>query len=242
VGCEDYREALSARLDGEDDPAERGSADAHLRRCAACRRWYEDAAAVTRFARIQPVTVTPQAPKLPKRRRRLSVALRLVLGGFGAAQFFVGIAQAAGLTADKHSHGAVSTIGTVTSGHLWHESAAWNVAIGAGFAWIAIRRTRPAGALPMLTAFVALLAMLSVGDITGGSVDGIGLLSHGFVVAGYAIVVALTRPSLDPGVPPPRRLRPDWRTKLDKPAEKPKLRLVPGQATASVAGQQRKAA
>src|SRR5690348_13172775 len=161
-----------------------------------------------------------------KRRPRLSRALRVLLGAFGAAQFALGILQAAG-SDSAHDHGGVNP------GHLFHESAAWNVAIGAGFAWIALRRGRPGGVLPMLTAFVALLGLLSVNDIAGGRVDGLRLLSHGFVVAGYAIVVALSRPSLDPGVPPPSRQGPPWRwrAKLEPPPDEPpagppSLRLI----------------
>jgi predicted anti-sigma-YlaC factor YlaD len=232
---------LSARIDGEDQPRESAELDAHLAQCAACRQWARDAATVTRLARVQLLNdaprMTPSAiVSARKRRPRLSRALRGLLGGFGAAQFMLGIAQTTGAAAAEHDHGSGSP---VNPGHLWHESAAWNVAIGAGFAWIALRRCRPAGALPMLTAFVALLGLLSVSDITAGNVDSLRLLSHGFVVAGYAIVVALCRPSLDPGGPPPNRQGPPWRwrVKLDAAEEPatsgpPSLRLIQGQASA----------
>ncbi len=236
VGCERYREALSARLDGEDLPLDAAELDAHLAGCAMCRRWADDAAAVTRLARVQLITRTPQVDLAAarKRRPRLSRALRVLLGAFGAAQFALGILQAAG-SDGPHDHGD-APLG-VNPGHLFHESAAWNVAIGAGFAWIALRRGRPGGALPMLTAFVAILGLLSVNDIAGGRVDGLRLLSHGFVVAGYAIVVALSRPSLDPGQPPPSRQGPPWhwRATLEQPEEPaagpPPLRLIQGQAS-----------
>jgi len=236
VGCERYREALSARLDGEDLPLEAAELDAHLAGCGGCRQWADEAAAVTRLARVQVINRQPRVDLAAarKRRPRLSRALRVLLGAFGAAQFALGILQAAGSDgAHDHSDSPLA----VNPGHLFHESAAWNVAIGAGFAWIALRRGRPGGALPMLTAFVALLGMLSVNDIAGGRVDGLRLLSHGFVVAGYAIVVALSRPSLDPGQPPPGRLGPPWRwrAKLDSPEEAPAspppLRLIQGQAS-----------
>jgi predicted anti-sigma-YlaC factor YlaD len=232
VGCEECREALSARLDGEDQPDERASVDAHLEVCAACRRWLDDAARVTRLARVHlaPSPVAVEVGRPAKRRPRLVKALRLTLGAFGAAQFVLGIAQVGDATSTGHVEGT-------TPGHLWHESAAWNVAIGAGFAWIALRRVRPSGALPMLTAFVALLTLLSVNDITAGRVDSVRLLSHGFVVAGFAIVVALTRPSLDPGLPPPGRQGPPWRWRPRRPvavdtaavAGPPSLRLIKGQ-------------
>jgi predicted anti-sigma-YlaC factor YlaD len=239
VGCERYREALSARLDGEDLPLDAAGLDAHLAGCGGCRQWAQDAAAVTRLARVQVMARQPRVDAAAlaagrKRRPRLSRALRVLLGAFGAAQFVLGILQAAG-SAAGHDHGD-SPLG-VNPGHLFHESAAWNVAIGAGFAWIALRRGRPGGALPMLTAFVALLGILSVNDIAGGRVDGLRLLSHGFVVAGYAIVVALSRPSLDPGQPPPSRLGPPWRWRArleapgEPPAGPPPLRLIQGQAS-----------
>ncbi|MET7402315.1 zf-HC2 domain-containing protein [Dactylosporangium sp. NPDC005572] len=232
--CEQYREALSARLDGEDEPIAPALVDAHLTGCAACRQWEREAQAVTRLVRLQPVTATPpdtaQLLKGFKPRKRLVQVLRVLLGVFGMAQFVLGIAQAATAASTNHIHQA---------GHVFHESAAWNVAIGAGFAWIATRRASPAGALPMLTAFVALLALLSTNDLIAGTVETERLVSHGFVLAGYAIVVALTRPGLDPGRPPAGRQGPPWRWRRpaaldEEPAAPVRLRVIPGQATASV--------
>lgn len=59
VDCIQWREALSARLDGEESAAERGAVDAHLAICDACCRFADDAARVTRLART---TVATQAP------------------------------------------------------------------------------------------------------------------------------------------------------------------------------------
>ncbi|WP_433209819.1 zf-HC2 domain-containing protein [Dactylosporangium sp. CS-047395] len=237
--CERYREALSARLDGEDEAIAPALVDAHLAVCPACRQWEREASAVTRLVRLQPVPGTPPAVesllagfKPPKRKlvdkRRLVLALRVLLGLFGLAQFFLGITQAAAAASANHVHG---------SGHVFHESAAWNVAIGAGFAWIATRRATPAGALPMLTAFVALLALLSTSDLLNGTVETTRLISHGFVLAGYGIVLALSRPALDPGRPPAGRQGPPWQWRrpaaLDEepPAPAPaRLRLIQGQA------------
>ncbi|MFI5911340.1 zf-HC2 domain-containing protein [Dactylosporangium sp. NPDC051541] len=235
--CERYREALSARLDGEDQPIDPALTDAHLSSCPACRKWEQDALAVTRLVRLQPIPGTPPPVSalvkgFTKQRppRRLVLVLRVLLGLFGLAQFMLGIAQAATAASTNHLHG---------SGHVFHESAAWNVAIGAGFAWIATRRATPAGALPMLTAFVALLALLSTSDLLNGTVETTRLISHGFVLAGYGIVLALSRPALDPGRPPAGRRGSPWQWR--RPAaldvvEEPsapapaRLRLIQGQA------------
>jgi predicted anti-sigma-YlaC factor YlaD len=208
VECRQCREALSARLDGEDGAGERSAVDAHLADCADCRRWWEDAAAVTRLARTGPavpgvdVTAAALAVAPGPGRLRLAVALRLVLGMLGAAQVFLGLAQVVALaSAGEHVHD-VAVGGGASPNHLWHESAAWNVAVGTGFVWVATRRGRPIGIVPVLTAFVAMLGLLSAGDIIAGRVEGLRLASHGFVLAGYLIVMALTRPALSFGDPP----------------------------------------
>jgi predicted anti-sigma-YlaC factor YlaD len=229
VGCEEYREALSARLDGEDDPDERTAVDAHLSGCAQCRAWLDAAAMVTRLARTGPVTVGPDLTEVAllaapgPGRARLAAALRVALGLLGALQLFLGLVQVA--TQESlgwHGHDG-SPLSGATPNHLWHESAAWNVAVGAGFLWVALRRVRPAGIVPILTAFVAVLTMLSADDVTAGRVEGIRLASHGFVFAGYLIVLALTRPSFSLGEPPSTGESPNhrgrsasrWRIKVD---------------------------
>jgi Putative zinc-finger len=59
VDCAQCREALSARLDGENSAAEAGAVNAHLAICAACRQFADDAARVTRLARTAVATQAP---------------------------------------------------------------------------------------------------------------------------------------------------------------------------------------
>ena len=142
--------------------------DAHLDACDACRRWYEDAALITRLARVDagpgaiggiPDTVLEATPR--PTRARLANALRVVLALLGAGQILLAIAQLAGpMGADN-----------VALMHMTHEFTAWNAAIGASFLFIAWRRTRPAALLPLLTAFVGVLTVLSVDDIVHGDVS-----------------------------------------------------------------------
>ena len=229
MGCEQCREALSARLDGEDDPAGRVAVDAHVRGCAGCRQWLQDATAVTRLARIGlplpapgvPESVLDAAPG-PGRSRAVAV-LRLTLGGLAAAQLLLAVAQIAnpanGATAmTGHTQGA-------SGNHLLHESAAWNIAVGVGFLVIAWRRARPAGQLPVLTAFVAALALLSAGDLVTAEVSWSRLASHLLLVAGYILVVVLSRPGMSLDTPPgpsrPGRSRwapPRFEEDIDRPA------------------------
>jgi predicted anti-sigma-YlaC factor YlaD len=240
MACERWRELVSARLDGEDDPADRARVEEHLAGCADCRAWLDRAAAVNRLTRTAAATdvpdlteailaALPTGPAPIRRRLRVRAALYVGLAAVGTVQLILGLAQVGGGAAGGHAHTGVDA----TPGHLWHESAAWNVAVGAAFLFIALRRNRPTGLLPMLTAFVAMLLLLSVNDLTAGRVDGERLVSHGFVVLGYLLAVALSRVTGEPARPPGSRATggSGWRATFDEEdvmPGRPALRLVPG--------------
>ncbi|MDG9675818.1 hypothetical protein QCZ28_17500 [Micromonospora sp. DH14] len=154
--------------------------------------------------------------------------LRTGLALIGALQLVLGLTQIGRGPSATHVHDPVSTIG---SGHLWHEAAAWNIAVSAGFLFVAARRTPPTGLLPTLSAFVGTLLLLSVNDLMTGRVEPSRLVSHGFLLAGYLIVVALsqTRRRLDGPPTRGRTGRPAWHLAAgdEPPATPPGLRLVP---------------
>ncbi|WP_433552498.1 zf-HC2 domain-containing protein [Micromonospora zamorensis] len=259
MGCEQWREVLSAQLDGEETAAELTAVQGHLDGCADCRAWFTAAAAVTRRIRTRLVTDVPDRTEAilaaiaaapahrPWWRRsglvargrsvaglraafgrgRLVAGLRAALGLLGAVQLVLGLAQVGRGAAADHLH--------PTGQHLWHESAAWNVAVGAGFLFVAVRRSPPAGLLPMLSAFVGTLLLLSVNDLATGSVGGERLVSHGFLVVGYLITVLLSRPGLRPGGPAPQRQPTPsrWRfgaDEVDRPLRVVRAESYPAQA------------
>ena len=233
---------LSAQLDGEDDPADRALVEEHLAGCAGCRAWFEQAALVNRLTRTAvPVpdlgdrilAALPEAPAPIRRRVPWATLLFLALAGVGAVQLILGLGQIGGGVTGAHVHAGLDA----TPGHLWNESAAWNVSIGAGYLFIALRRTRPSGLVPMLTAFVGMLLVLSLNDLTGDRVDGTRLISHGFVLLGYALVVALAKVPGGFATPPGQRVEvgSGWRASFadDEDEEvtapmRPGLRLLPG--------------
>ena len=259
---------LSAQLDGEDDPALRPLVDEHLAGCAGCRGWLDQAALVNRLTRTGLVTDVPDlsaailaalpagpAPSRWRRlvpgwatvpawltRARLATALYLGLAAIGAVQLILGLAQVGGGASSEHVHAGLDA----SAGHLWHESAAWNVAVGAGYLFIALRRNRPTGLVPMLTAFVAMLLLLSVNDLTADRVDSTRLISHGFVILGYLLIVVLSRVAPESVRPPGAKARgaSGWRASFgDETGEeqapaarfRPGLRLVPpGPLTATL--------
>ena len=238
---------LSAQLDGEDGPAERKLVDEHLAGCAGCREWLDRAATVNRLTRtavavpvpdlsaaimaaLPPAEVPAPKPGWRPTRTQLAAALYVMLAAVGAVQLILGLNQVGGGAGGGHVHIGLDA----TPGHLWHESAAWNVAVGAGYLFIALRRTRPTGLVPMLTAFVGMLLLLSLGDLTAGRVDGTRLVSHGFVILGYLLVVALSKVTAQTVRPPGARAgESGWRAYFadEDRAEvaPPGLRLVPRQ-------------
>ncbi|WP_306215107.1 zf-HC2 domain-containing protein [Actinoplanes sp. RD1] len=279
MACEQWREMLSAQLDGEDDPGDRARVDEHLAGCAGCREWLDRAATVNRLTRTGLVTDVPDlsasimaalgaapsassdaaapggapaassaasAGRVPVAGRlrawwhetrsgdwrpRATAVLYVALAVVGAVQLILGLAQVGGGSSSLHVHTGLDA----TPGHLWHESAAWNVAVGAGYLFIALRRSRPTGLVPMLTAFVGMLLLLSVNDLSAARVDAERLVSHGFVILGYLLVVALSRVVGGTAQPPGDRITPGLRWHLveeddETPAapRQPRLRLLPG--------------
>lgn len=223
--CTQCREALSARLDGEESTPERGALDAHLATCAACRRFAEQAARVTRLTRTAVATQEPDvvaavlavAPR--PRRLQLATVLRVMLGLVGLAQGDIALIGV--LTAQSGAHGSQGVMLEGASiAHLAHESAAWNLALGVGFLWIARRSPQTSGMVPTLATFVVALTGLVVLDVLAERVDPERFLLHGLVVLGLILVLALDRlprptGGAAPGVP-------GWgqrRSRLSRPAD-----------------------
>lgn len=188
--CEECREQFSARLDGEETPGLRAEVDAHVATCAACREWQDAAARVTRLARMEVVRPGPDlvdavlAARPTHRRHRLRLSLRVVLALLGTGQLVLAALTLLGVTMWTHAGAA----------HLSHEFAAWNLALGVGFLWIAFRVAKPAGIVPTLAAFVLVLTVLEIIDVVSGRVEPARLLSHTLVQAGLVVVVALAGP------------------------------------------------
>ncbi|MEX5710049.1 zf-HC2 domain-containing protein [Parafrankia sp. FMc6] len=241
MGCETWREALSARLDGEEPGVSAALVDAHLERCPACAAWQREAA-LLRGAAVHTASHDTPSPDFTHlaglarpRTSPLFVCLRLGLAALGFAQLALGLLQVLGVgpfhvaLAPTH-HGMT---GVTHTEHLSHESAAWNLAVGIGFLAAAARRAIADGLVPLLTAFVGLLGLLSINDITRGEVSADRLLTHTVLLAGYLLIVTLTQLTTDPGAPWARGTR-DGRERDDSGAAPPagaraqqRLRLVP---------------
>lgn len=200
--CDRFREAASARLDGEPIGMSASALDHHLASCSDCARWAEQATRLTRALRLGPAQAPDlsaqitSAVVLPARRvqRRLRV-LRIALLAIGLAQLAIAVPALAG-----------NSIGMVMSMHAAHEASAWNLAMGVAFLAVAVR-TRPAnraapdgrgmavggGLIPLLGTFIVVLAALSVRDVASGAVSAARLCTHIAALLGLLVLIGLDR-------------------------------------------------
>jgi predicted anti-sigma-YlaC factor YlaD len=192
VGCDQYREALSADLDRE--PTGRpgvGAAElqGHLDGCAGCRAWYAAAARVTRLARLAPAEPVPDlAPAVlgalapPRSLRRRLVA--------GARAALVAVAFLQALLAWS---GALTGRDPMVTGHVAHEVGAWNLALAVAFLAAASRPRTAEALVAPVGVFVAVLAVSAVSDAVAGDLRGSRLAAHLLVATGLGLLVCVAR-------------------------------------------------
>lgn len=200
--CSDFREAASARLDGEIHVMPDGVLDSHLAGCPGCGRWVAAAAAVTRRARLVPAPVVPDLTvqvlsalpgQLPgaragARARLLGTALRLLLAALAVAQ--------AGLAWPALASGSAAMSAPV---HMAHEAGAWNAAIAVAFAAVAAAPHWAPGSLPFLGAFTALLLTSTVRDVAAGHVHADRAAAHLLLLVGVLVVAVIAWRQSRPG-------------------------------------------
>ncbi|MBV9843597.1 MAG: zf-HC2 domain-containing protein [Kutzneria sp.] len=209
MDCATSREALSAQLDGELTPVPADALDQHLVHCPACREWQQRSATLTRTLRVRVATTIPdftdvvlaQAPVVARRWWP-----RVALGVTAVVQLTLGIAQVFG--ADQAMPGMAG------GGHLFNESTAWNLALGLGMLWTALRTRAAAGMLPVMAGFLAVLTVFSVHDLLIGQVVVPRVALHGLLIVGLGLVYAVHHtgtgrrdpvPEFPDVVPVPRR-------------------------------------
>lgn len=194
MACSAFREAVSARLDGEALGMAAGDLDDHLAGCPTCEAWAHDAALVTRRARLAAAPPVPDLTAtvlraLPRelpgaavaaRARLADSALRLALLAFGVAQ--------AALAWPVLASGAGAMSAPV---HMAHETGAWNLGVAAAFLAVAAGPRLAAGALPFLGSFAALLLPVTLADLGAGHVHAERAVAHLLLFGGVVLVAAV---------------------------------------------------
>ena len=193
--CDDVREQLSAALDGEADlDAAPRSVRHHLAECTACTHWADEAARLNRLLRISPAVeedpgfaeaVLAQV-RLPRRGRWL-LPLRVALGLVALAQLVIGVTSLIGPL------GMSAGMPMPGSAHVNHEEAAFNIAFGIALVMVAWNGRRAAAQVPVLGAFVLILAISSAFDLVDGNVTWPRLATHLPIVLGLLLAAAIGR-------------------------------------------------
>ena len=191
--CDRYREAISARIDGEDPGLPTEDIDAHLAECPDCRSWASAAASPALRAVASPgdpVTIDPAllarlvrpaaAPEAARPGLISTVEWRMVLALIGLTQ--IALAWPGGFLDDGHA-----------SIHLAHELTAWDMGLAAGFLVVAWRPARAWGMLPLVAVLVVAMVVTSGFDLLSGH----ALLGreavHALALAGLGCLWALAR-------------------------------------------------
>ena len=181
--CDSIREAVSARIDGEDPGLPAAEIEAHLAGCDACRGWQQRAYTMTRRARLggaflehdlteQVLAAVPPAPAA--RGRRLGRRAGLI--AVALAQLAVTVP----LLILGHDHDA--------GAHAAHELGSFDLALAIAFAVGAIRPALSAGlAWPCGIAAAGLMGTAII-DVIGGQAFGADEAQHLIAVAGAALL------------------------------------------------------
>jgi predicted anti-sigma-YlaC factor YlaD len=181
--CDRIREAISARIDGEDPGLPDDALDAHLAACAACRGWQQGAHAVTRRARLSgsfldhdltPAVLTVIPLPAPRRGRRLTQRAGLIAAAL--AQLSITVP----LLVLGHSHDA--------GVHAAHELGSFDMALAIAFLVGAVRPALSAGLAWPCGIAAAGLAGTAIADLLGGQTLGADEAQHLIALAGAALL------------------------------------------------------
>src|SRR4051794_6576352 len=192
--CPPFREAVSARLDGEPLGMSSTELDEHLAACPDCASWASDAAVVTRRVRLAPAPPGPDLAAsvlaaLPRELPGAAAAARARLAdsALRLALVAVGIAQGA-LAWPVLISGAGAMSAPV---HMAHETGAWNLAVAAAFLAVAAGPRLAVGALPFLGSLTALLVPVTLADLAAGHVQIERAVAHLLLLGGVVLVSAV---------------------------------------------------
>ena len=189
--CDDFQDALSARLDGEAPPTGLTDAivDAHVATCAACSAFASGIAAQHRALRVRPAEPVPDLTgsilaALPASARPQPVREWARYALFAVAVTQLVLALPAVLLGDDPG----------ASVHVARELGSFDIALGVGLLWAAWQPRRAAGLLPMVVALAATTLVTAVLDVARDNAPLSGEAHHVLDLAGLALLWALAHP------------------------------------------------
>lgn len=189
MGCETWREALSARLDGEESEVAPAVLDAHLAGCPDCAAWSAGLGRLHRGVRIAPATGVPDLTEsilaaaaldrrrwpawLPELRWNGGLVLRWVLVLIASVE--IGMA-APEFTGRWHAGGELGT---------------WAVASAVGLLSVAMKPSRAGAVLPMLACASVITLVVSARDVAEGHALISAEWPHLLLLFGVVVIAAI---------------------------------------------------
>ncbi len=189
--CAQFRDAVSARLDGEDPGLPTAMLDAHLEACAACTSWALAAADIARTTRVAPADPVPDrtgailaaaADRGLLGGNPIDVELRWRLALAALALLQLAVAMPSLLLGED--------AGAPT--HIAHEMGSWDVALAVGFLFAAWRPSRAWGMVPLVAALVGCLLVTTGIDVAEGHATLAHEAAHMLEVAGLGVLWLLS--------------------------------------------------
>ncbi|MGD9798758.1 MAG: zf-HC2 domain-containing protein [Acidimicrobiia bacterium] len=185
--CALWRDAVSARADGEDPGIDARLLDAHLDRCVACRRYRDTVEALRRPMRVVPAPAVPDLAGPVVRARRLAVGA----GRWGVAR---GLLVVVAVQIAVLSLPSLLLADGGTAGHDARHLGAFTVAYAIGLGVVALRPARARTMLPVAGVLAVALLLTAVVDVTDGRVPLSGEIVHLPEVFSVGLVWALAVP------------------------------------------------
>lgn len=187
--CEQIREALSARLDGEAAEPEDAVLDAHLDTCVSCAAWSQDLTVLHRMVRVREAEAVPDltaailaaAPGAPTPRRAVARTEPVSVARW--ALFVVALSQLV-LAAPALILGE----GSGATVHAARELGAFDVALAVGLLLAAWQPARAWGLFPVVAALALVLGGTAVLDVVRGTATSLGEVHHLLDLAGVAVL------------------------------------------------------
>ncbi len=193
VDCSRYRDALSARLDGEAIGLPPGQLHRHLARCAGCRDFEAKGATLNRAIRVAPANVPDLTGTIEERLAREPApacrerAVRWCLALVALLQLSIALPALLGVVPSLSAHDA-------------RHVGAFALAVAAGFAYVAWRPRAAGGLLPVVAVLVGAVVVTAAVDVIHGIESApVELADHAPELIGLVLVWLLAR-SRPPGV------------------------------------------
>jgi predicted anti-sigma-YlaC factor YlaD len=196
TSCERWRDAVSARVDGEEPGIEPALVDAHLARCPSCRAFAADAASARDVQRLRAAAPLPDLST----RIRSAVAASDRAGHRGmvrallvvVAAEIVAFALPALILGDEQD----------TAAHAARHLGAFAAAYGVGLLVVAIRPARARTMLPVTIVLAGALLITAIVDMVDGRVPLVGEAQHLPELLSVLLVWLLAVPAPAPHIEP----------------------------------------